>query len=125
MSYECFESHIPIFICRIVQRTVSRSIKDICHIYFALDFVQVLHKCICLMLVTTVDELEHELFLRKISTNAHHICASRCHDPSLVVRLAISCQALVILSFSRLCQLINILHLGKLHIYFFLFLCHI
>ena len=77
------------------------------------------------MLVTTVDELEHELFLREISTNAHHVCAPCSHDPPLVVRLAISCQALVVLSISRLSQLINILHLGKLHIYFFLFLCHI
>ena len=102
VTYECFESHISVFVCCIVQRTISRSIKDIRHIYFALDFVQVLDKCICLMLVTTVDELEHELFLREISTNAHHICASYSHDPSLVVRLAISCQALVILSFSRL-----------------------
>ena len=102
MTYECFESHISILVCGIVQWTVPCSIKDICHVYFALDFVQVLHKCICLMLVTTVDELEHELFLREISTNAHHICASCSHDPSLVVRLAISCQALVVLSISRL-----------------------
>ena len=102
MTYECLESHISILICCIVQRTVPRSIKDICHIYFALDFVQMLHKCICLMLVTTVNELEHELFFREISTNAHHICASYSHDSSLVVRLAISCQALIILSLSRL-----------------------
>ena len=84
-----------------------------------------LHQCVCLMLVTTVDELEHELFFREISTNANYICASRSHDPSLVVWLAICSQALVILSHSRLSQFIYVFYLCKLHIYFFLFLCHI
>ena len=63
MAYECLKGHESVFISRIVQRAIPCAIEDICYIYFALDFIQVLDKSISLMLVTTIDELKHELFL--------------------------------------------------------------
>ena len=98
MIYECLKGHVSVFISSIVQRAIPCAIEDIGNIYFGFDFIQVLDKSISLMLVTSIDKLEHELFFCKVSSNTNHIRATCSHDPPLVVWLAISCQTLGVFS---------------------------